>query len=171
MKRGWIVTLVVIAVVLVGGWIWFQSHWYYIPGWIRDFKDPIEPNHPVTWGEGPATAAVPIEQRAPNVILILADDMGFNDITANGGGVAGGVVPTPNIDSIAKDGVRFVNGYAGNATCAPSRAAIMTGRFATRFGFEFTPTPKGFEKLISTYDYGQHKPVYRSEHKLKHLIP
>jgi arylsulfatase A-like enzyme len=162
-RRGTIITLVVIAVVLVGGWMWFQSHWYYIPGWIQDFKNPIEPNRPVTWGQGPAVAAAPIDQRQPNVILILADDMGFNDITANGGGVAGGVVPTPNIDSIARDGVRFVNGYAGNATCAPSRAAIMTGRFATRFGFEFTPTPKGFEKLISTYDYGQHKPVYRSE--------
>jgi len=163
LRRGAVVTLLVVAAVLVGGWIWFQSHWYYIPGWIQDFKNPIEPNHPVTWGEGPATAAVPAGQRPPNVVLILADDMGFNDIRANGGGVAGGVVPTPNIDSIAKDGVRFANGYAGNATCAPSRAAIMTGRFATRFGFEFTPTPKGFEKLISTYNYGQHEPIYRSE--------
>ena len=73
--------------------------------------------------------------------LILADDLGFNDITVNGGGVADGAVPTPNIDAIAHEGVSFAQGYAGDATCAPSRAAIMTGRFATRFGFEFTPAP------------------------------
>ena len=54
-------------------------------------------------------------------------------------------MPTPNINSIGHDGVSFANGYAGNATCAPSRAAIMTGRYPTRFGFEFTPTPVAFE--------------------------
>lgn len=159
-SRRMVVTLAVLAVVLAGGWLWFQSHWYYIPGWIRDIKDPIEPNRPVVWAEGPATA--PEGSRPPNIVLILADDLGFNDITANGGGVASGAVPTPNIDSIARDGVRFANGYAGNATCAPSRAAILTGRYATRFGFEFTPTPKGFERLISTYDYGRHQPIYRA---------
>src|SRR5208283_4575902 len=84
-------------------------------------------------------------------------------ITSNGGGVAGGAVPTPNINSIAREGVAFRNGYAGNATCAPSRAAIMTGRFATRFGFEFTPAPVAFEKLISTYDYGPHKHIFHTE--------
>ena len=46
----------------------------------------------------------------------------------------------------------FTQAYAGNATCAPSRAAIMTGRYATRFGFEFTPAPKSFSKLISTFN-------------------
>jgi arylsulfatase A-like enzyme len=84
------------------------------------------------------------------VIVILADDMGFNDITFNGGGVAGGLVPTPNIDSLGHDGVSFANGYDGNATCAPSRATIMTGRNATRFGFEFTPAPVAFEKMVGS---------------------
>ena len=65
-----------------------------------------------------------------------------------GGGVAHGAVPTPRIDSIARDGVEFTHGYAGNATCAPSRAAIMTGRYPTRFGFEFTPAPKQFMRLV-----------------------
>ena len=111
----------------------------------------IEPNHAVTWQQGPATA--PAGKRPPNIVFILADDMGYNDITFNGGGVAGGLVPTPNIDSIGHDGVAFVNGYDGNATCAPSRAAIMTGRYATRFGFEFTPAPVAFEKMVgSQYD-------------------
>ena len=108
----------------------------------------IEPNQPVTWAEGPA--APPEGQRPPNVLFILADDMGYNDITAHGGGVAGGAVPTPNIDSIAREGVDFINGYDGNATCAPSRAAIMTGRYATRFGFEFTPAPVAFEKVVGS---------------------
>jgi arylsulfatase A-like enzyme len=108
----------------------------------------VEPNRPVTWAEGPA--APPAGRRPPNVVFILADDMGFNDITFNGGGVAGGAVPTPNIDSIGRQGVAFANGYAGNATCAPSRAAIMTGRYPTRFGFEFTPAPVAFERMVGT---------------------
>ena len=106
----------------------------------------IEANRPVTWAKGPA--APPMDERPPNVVFILADDLGYNDVTLNGGGVAGGAVPTPSIDSIGRDGVTFANGYAGNATCAPSRAAIMTGRYATRFGFEFTPTPVAFSRVV-----------------------
>lgn len=108
----------------------------------------VAPNHPVIWAAGPATA--PTGERPPNVVVILADDMGFNDITFNGGGIADGAVPTPNIDSIGHDGVSFANGYDGNATCAPSRATIMTGRYATRFGFEFTPAPVAFQKMVGT---------------------
>lgn len=107
----------------------------------------VEPNHEVVWAQGPASAPA---DRPPNIVFILADDMGFNDITFNGGGVAGGLVPTPNIDSIGREGVSFTNGYDGNATCAPSRAAIMTGRYATRFGFEFTPAPVAFERLVGS---------------------
>ncbi len=111
----------------------------------------VEPNHPVVWQQGPSTP--PSGRRPPNIVFILADDMGYNDITFNGGGVAGGLVPTPNIDSIGREGVDFTSGYDGNATCAPSRAAIMTGRYATRFGFEFTPAPVAFEKMVGTqYD-------------------
>lgn len=109
---------------------------------------PVEDNRPVTWAQGPA--APPAGQRPPNVVFILADDLGYNDITFNGGGVAGGAVPTPNIDSIGREGVAFDNGYAGNATCAPSRAAILTGRYPTRFGFEFTPAPVAFERMVGT---------------------
>jgi len=107
----------------------------------------VAPNQPVAWRQGPDTP--PVGQRPPNIVLILADDMGFNDISFNGGGV----VPTPNIDAIGHGGVSFANGYDGNATCAPSRASIMTGRYATRFGFEFTPAPVAFQKLLGTqYD-------------------
>jgi arylsulfatase A-like enzyme len=108
----------------------------------------IEPNRPVIWAMGPAAPMT--GDRPPNVLLILADDLGYNDVTFNGGGIAGGLAPTPNIDSIGREGVAFLNGYDGNSTCAPSRAAIMTGRYAQRFGFEFTPAGIPFEKVVGT---------------------
>ena len=104
---------------------------------------------PSRWEPGPATPAS--GARPPNIVVIVADDLGYNDLTFAGGGVANGAVPTPNIDSIARDGVEFTHGYAGNATCAPSRAAIMTGRYPTRFGFEFTPAPKPFMRLVAHF--------------------
>lgn len=138
------------VVVLAGVLLWVNR--VDLALLIFRLKEPaVGPNHPVAWRQGPASAALPPDQRPPNVILILADDLGFNDITVNGGGVAGGAVPTPNIDAIAHEGVMFTNGYAGNATCAPSRAAIMTGRYATRFGFEFTPTGVEFSRLVGTF--------------------
>jgi arylsulfatase A-like enzyme len=144
----WIGGIVLVLAILLGvAWVRREDILLHI-GQVRALK--IEPYHAVTWSQGPATPATAAERRPPNIILILADDMGFNDITFNGGGVAGGAVPTPNIDSIGHDGVSFSNGYAGNATCAPSRAAIMTGRYPTRFGFEFTPTPVAFEAVVGT---------------------
>jgi arylsulfatase A-like enzyme len=67
--------------------------------------------------------------------------MGFNDVSFYNGGVADGTLQTPHIDALAREGVVFTNGYAVSATCAPSRASIMTGRYSTRFGFEYTPMP------------------------------
>ncbi len=109
---------------------------------------PTGPTQPVPWSTGSDPLRRSSNERPPNIVLILADDLGWNDLTFNGGGVAGGSVPTPHIDSIAADGVAFTNGYAANATCAPSRAALLSGRYATRFGFEFTPTPPGMMQLI-----------------------
>ena len=68
------------------------------------------------------------------------------------GGAGSGSLITPNIDQIAKDGVIFENGYAANAMCAPSRASIMTGRYSTRFGFEFTPLFPGAVQLMKWID-------------------
>jgi len=108
----------------------------------------IAPNQPISWSTGNDAAGRAPAERPPNIVMILADDLGWNDLTFGGGGVGGGTVPTPNIDSIAAQGVNFSNGYAANGTCAPSRAAIMSGRYGTRFGFEFTPTPPGMSTLI-----------------------
>ena len=109
---------------------------------VTGFIEPVQPNMPITWPAGPDEAFLPPDQRPPNIILVLADDMGFNDVSHYNGGAADGTVMTPNIDAIAKQGVTFTNGYAGNAVCASSRATLMTGRYSTRFGFEFTPFPK-----------------------------
>jgi hypothetical protein len=72
---------------------------------------------------------MPAAQRPPNVIVILADDLGINDVTTNGGGYAAQGVPTPNIDAIARDGVRFDQGYAAaggvhRVACGPAHRAL-----------------------------------------------
>src|SRR5215813_14062867 len=108
-RKRWI-ALGVVAVAAVAGYVAFQQYWYYLPGIIGRLRDPVAPNHPVTWAQGPATA--PAGPRKPNVVFILADDLGFNDLSFNGGGVAGGKAPTPHIDAISHEGVTFTNGYA-----------------------------------------------------------
>lgn len=110
----------------------------------------IGPNQEITWQKGPETADAPINERPPNIVFILLDDFGYNDLSTFGGGVAAGAVPTPNIDRLAADGAIFTQAYAGTGTCAPSRAMLMTGRYPTRTGFEFTPTPDGMSQVIST---------------------
>mgnify|MGYP006075702277 CR=1 FL=1 len=109
------------------------------------------PIFPVAWDQGPADASEPADQRPPNIIFILADDLGINDISTFGGGVAGGAVPTPNIDQLAAAGATFTQSYAGHGTCAPSRAMLMTGRYSTRTGFEYTPTRPGFSKMVAGF--------------------
>lgn len=66
----------------------------------------------------------------PNIVLIVADDLGYGDLSCYGGKL----VATPNIDQLAKTGVRCTDGYAAAATCAPSRLGLMTGRYQQRFG-------------------------------------
>jgi arylsulfatase A-like enzyme len=105
---------------------------------IAYFTMPVQENIPTSWSEGPKVAS---QDDRPNIILILADDMGYNDISIHNGGAADGSLKTPHIDSLANSGILFSRGYAANATCAPSRASIMTGKYPTRFGYEFTPVP------------------------------
>lgn len=113
-------------------------------------KVEIAPYAPIDWQTGPARSNDSVSEQPPNVIFILFDDLGFNDISTFGGGVADGRVPTPNIDRLAADGATFLNAYAGTGTCAPSRAMLLTGRYPTRTGFEFTPTPDGMGRVITT---------------------
>lgn len=67
---------------------------------------------------------------APNVILVLVDDMGWMDLSCQGSDF----YRTPNIDRLAKEGVQFTNGYAACAVCSPTRAAVQTGRYPHRLG-------------------------------------
>jgi arylsulfatase A-like enzyme len=149
--------------VIGGGYVAFDQNRHKIPGWISDWRDPVQPNRDIVWQQGPA-APRPDQKRPPNIILIVADDLGWNDISLNGGGVAGGRVKTPNIDRIAAEGVNFTSAYAANATCSPSRAAMMTGRYPTRFGFEFTAVPVRFASTVSHGDgVGPLKSIFHGE--------
>ena len=76
----------------------------------------------------------------PNIVVILADDLGFADVGVHGCKD----VPTPHIDSIAANGVRFSNGYATHSVCAPSRAGLISGMYQYRFGFEHNPGPEEY---------------------------
>jgi len=66
----------------------------------------------------------------PNVVFILADDLGINDLSGEGSTF----YETPHLDALAASGMRFVNGYSTSQVCSPSRASIMTGRYPARLG-------------------------------------
>jgi arylsulfatase A-like enzyme len=72
----------------------------------------------------------------PNIIVILADDLGYADVGFNGSQD----IPTPNIDTLASQGIIFSNGYVSHPFCSPTRAGLMTGRYQHRFGHENNPT-------------------------------
>jgi len=94
-------------------------------------------------------AAGSVEAAAlPNVIVILLDDLGYADVGFNGCAD----IPTPNIDRIANEGVRFTEGYVTYAVCGPSRAGLITGRYQDRFGFGRNP-------LLAPNDPGQGLPL------------
>ena len=144
-------TLIITTVALIGvAAVAYANRLHilkYSLGWYTDIRFPRDANRPVPWMAGPAAADRPVAQRPPNIIVILADDLGINDVTTHGGGYAAQGAPTPAIDSIAREGVRFDQGYAGAAVCTVSRAALLTGRYPWRFGVEFTPTPGAMARV------------------------
>jgi arylsulfatase A-like enzyme len=84
---------------------------------------------------GPAPAAA--AERKPNILVIVADDLGYGELSVQGNPQ----IPTPSIDSLAKNGIRFTSGYVSGPYCSPTRAAFMTGRYQQRYGHEFNPGP------------------------------
>ncbi len=75
--------------------------------------------------------------RRPNILVIVADDLGYGELSIQGNPQ----IPTPNIDSLARNGVRFTSGYVSGPYCSPTRAGLMTGRYQQRYGHEFNPGP------------------------------
>jgi len=69
------------------------------------------------------------KSQQPNIILILADDLGYGDVSSYGSNK----IHTPNIDQMATEGMRFTQFYAGSAVCTPTRVSVMTGRYPLRF--------------------------------------
>ena len=76
-------------------------------------------------------------RRPPNIVVIVADDMGYADIGVHGSQD----IRTPNIDALAREGVRFTDAYVSGPYCSPTRAGLLTGRYPQRFGHEFNLGP------------------------------
>jgi uncharacterized protein (TIGR03437 family) len=83
------------------------------------------------------TAAFTLAKQKANIVMIVADDLGYADLGAQGSAE----IVTPNIDSIARNGVRFTHGYVTAPVCNASRAALLTGRYQQRFGVELLSNP------------------------------
>ena len=77
--------------------------------------------------------AAKAQRRPPNILVIVSDDMGYADIGIHGSKD----IPTPNIDALAKGGIRFTDAYVSGPYCSPTRAGLLTGRYPQRFGHEF----------------------------------
>ncbi len=146
------IVLVGVAVICLAGVAAYQNQTALLLALVKYrsvTEHEVGPPRAIAWSAGPAQAEITPAQRPPNIILIVADDLGYNDISTFGGGVAGGRVKTPHIDQLAAEGAVFTQSYSGAGTCAPSRAMLMTGRYPTRTGFEFTPTPSGMAPVVA----------------------
>ncbi len=144
MKKTLAIMVALIVVTASIGWFFRVE---ILLGVIEYRYSSVEVSEPrdIPWQQGPSVSTTTNLERPPNIILIVADDLGYNDISTFGGGI----VQTPSIDRLAKEGAVFKQSYSGASTCAPSRAMMMTGRYPTRTGFEFTPTPAGMGKAVS----------------------
>ena len=153
----WIAGIALALAVLLGaGWIFRAEIALFGIGRMMASQNDIGPTQEINWSTGTDSEGRDPASRPPNIVLILADDLGWNDVSMNG---PNPTTQTPNIDALAAEGVNFSQGYAANGTCAPSRAALMSGRYGTRFGFEFTPTPTGFMPIVSLVSGTRDRPL------------
>ena len=153
----WITRIgLVLVVVIAGGWIFRAEIALFGINRMMAAENEIGPTREVVWSSGGDAEGRSLEERPPNIVLILADDLGWNDVSMNG---PNPTTQTPNIDALAAEGITFTQGYAANGTCAPSRAALMSGRYGTRFGFEFTPTPTGMMPIVELLGNAVERPL------------
>ena len=141
--------ILIVALALLGlGLIFWKDMLFWLLVQTTAPKDNVGPNQEIVWQQGPDTRS----DDRPNVIVIVADDLGINDMTDYDDLDPSGTMHTPNIDFIANSGIKFKNAYSGSATCAPSRGMIVTGRYATSTGYEFTPVPDGMARAINLFN-------------------
>ena len=163
------ILLSLLVIVVVGGTVAWNKRGEIMLSFIKYRSGQTYANIADTrdtpWQQGPLEAVTDAD-RPPNIIRIVADDLGYNDISTFGGGVDGRLA-TPNIDQLAAEGAVFTQSYSGASTCAPSRAMMMTGRYPTRTGFEFTPTPSGMAPMVmrisAELDSGRPPGIYDAE--------
>ena len=82
----------------------------------------------------------------PNVVLVIADDLGYGDL----GSYGSSIMRTPHLDRLANGGIRFTDAYVAAAVCSPSRAGLMTGRYPQRHGYEFNTSGRDVDVGLST---------------------
>jgi arylsulfatase A len=92
-----------------------------------------------------AGALAQSRSQLPNVILIVADDLGYGDLNCYGSSI-----PTPNVNGMARDGVQFSQYYAASPVCSPSRASLLTGRYAPRTGVSYVLQANDTHGLLAT---------------------
>jgi len=97
----------------------------------------------------------------PNIMVILVDDLGYNDLACYNAKDPG--IQTPNIDKLAKDGMRFTDWQSANSVCGPSRASILTGRYPPRNGFVVVSHPFDKEQF-------NHLGLYQDEVTIPELL-
>ena len=106
------------------------------------------------------------QTQRPNILLIVSDDLGYADIGIHGSRD----IPTPNIDRVAQEGIRFTNAYVSGPYCSPTRAGLMTGRYPQRFGYEFNPDRSPVLRVIANREDDRHAFDREADH-LKRLDP
>ena len=91
---------------------------------------------------------LPAATPKPNIVIILADDFGYGSLNCNGGDPK--LIRTPNLDRIAKEGVRFTDANTPSSVCSPSRYALLTGRYCWRTSLQYEVLPTNAPLHIET---------------------
>ena len=84
---------------------------------------------------------------SPNIVIVLADDLGYGDLGCYGSEK----IPTPHLDALAAGGLRFTDFHSSGAVCSPTRAGLMTGRYQQRCGVPAVITAKNHRASVSGY--------------------
>ena len=118
-----------LVAILGAGWIYRAELVLFGVAQMKSAVTEVGPTVEIEWSTGTDSQGRAPADRPPNIVLIVADDMGWNDISMNG---PNPTAQTPNIDALAAEGITFSQGYAAHASCAPSRAALMSGSGRSR---------------------------------------